>query len=78
MKQAIMDRVFVTPDEVKQAIIIEEKRPKYKSGIVKSIGEQVTSVKVGDHIIFEPWEIETVDGLVAIRENWILGVITDE
>jgi len=77
MKQAIMDRVFITPDVKKQKIIIEEKE-KYKTGIVQSVGEEVTSVKVGDHVIFEPWEVETIDGLVAIREKWILGVITDE
>ena len=78
MNQAIMDRVFVKPDEKKQTIIIEETKEKYKTGTVQSIGEEVTSVKVGDHIIFEPWEVETIDGLVAIREKWILGVIVDE
>jgi co-chaperonin GroES (HSP10) len=77
MRQAIMDRVFVKPDVKKQTIIIEEKE-KTKSGIVQSVGELVTSVKVGDHIIFKPWEIEALDGLDAIREKWILGVIVDD
>lgn len=77
MQQAIMDRVFVIPDEKKQTIIIEENE-KTKSGIVQSIGEEVTSVKVGDHVIFKPWEVEALDNLVAIREKWILGVLIDD
>lgn len=79
MQKAIMDRVFVRLDEPeKKAIIIEEEQSKTKSGIVQSVGEQVKSVKVGDHIIFHDWDVEALDGLVAIREKWILGVITDD
>ena len=79
MQKAIMDRIFVKPDEpVKKAILIDEEPSKTKSGIVQSIGEQVTEVKVGDHIIFHDWDVEALDGLVAIREKWVLGVITDE
>lgn len=79
MQKAIMDRVFVKLDEpVKKAILIDEEPSKTKSGIVQSIGEQVTEVKVGDHIIFHDWDVEALNGLVAIREKWVLGVITDE
>lgn len=74
-----MDRVFVRLDEPeKKAIIIEEEPSKTHSGIVQSVGEQVTGIKVGDHIIFHDWDVDALDGLVAIREKWVLGVITDE
>lgn len=79
MQQAIMDRVFVKLDEPpKRAILIEDEPSKTKSGIVQSVGEMVKSVKVGDHVIFHDWDVEALDGLVAIREKWLLGVITDD
>lgn len=75
-----MDRVFIKPDEKKQgAIIIINDDDESKSGIVLSVGEQVTSVKEGDHVVYFKWDdLPALDGIVAVRENSLLGIITDE
>ena len=82
MQKAIMDRIFVKLDEPeKKAIIMETKKREYaRRGIVQSVGERVKSVQVGDHVIFEQWDVDVdeINGLVAIREKMLLGVITDD
>lgn len=78
MQKAIMDRIFVKPDVAEHKTIIFEEKSKTKTGIVQSVGEQVKSVKVGDHIIFYEWDLETLEGLTAIREKWVLGVLVDD
>ena len=80
MQQAIMDRVFIKPDVAKKgAIIIEEAESGTKSGIVQSVGERVKSVNIGDHVIFYDWaDLPAMDGLIAVRENDLLGVLTDD
>lgn len=80
MQKAIMDRVFIKPDEKKQGAIITLKDDdETKSGIVVSVGELVTSVKEGDRVIFFKWDdLPALDGLIAVRENSLLGIITDE
>lgn len=79
MQKAIMDRVFIKPDESRHGSIIIEAQEKTKSGIVVSIGDNVKSVNVGDHVIFYEWEpVPALDGILAIRENFLLGKIEDE
>lgn len=80
MQQAIMDRVFIEPDKKEQgAIIMDEEKQTTKTGIVKSVGERVKSVKVGDHVIFYDWQtLPAMDGLVAATEKYLLGVIVDD
>lgn len=79
MQKAIMDRVFIKPDEKKQGSIIIEDKSETKSGIVVSVGEKVTSVKEGDHVVFFHWDdLPALDGMIAVRENSLLGIITDE
>lgn len=80
MQQAIMDRVFIEPDKKEQgAIIMEEEKQTTKTGIVKSVGERVKSVKVGDHVIFYDWQtLPAMNGLVAATEKYLLGVIIDD
>lgn len=78
MQKAIMDRIFVKPDEAEKKTIIMEEKSKTKTGVVQSVGEQVKSVKIGDHIIFYEWDLEVLDGLTAIREKWVLGVLVDD
>jgi co-chaperonin GroES (HSP10) len=78
MQKAIMDRIFVKPDEAEQKAIIIEEKSKTKTGVVQSVGDEVKSVKVGDHIIFYEWDLEALDGLTAIREKWVLGVLVDD
>lgn len=80
MQKAIMDRVFIKPDEKKQGAIITLKDDdETKSGVVVSVGEQVTSVKEGDHVIYYKLDdLPALDGLVAVQEFSILGLIEDE
>lgn len=80
MQQAIMDRVFIEPDKKEQgAIIMDEEKQTTKTGIVKSVGERVESVKVGDRVIFYDWQtLPAMDGLVAATEKYLLGVIVDD
>lgn len=80
MQQAIMDRVFIKPDAPKQgAIIIEAAEEGTKAGIVQSIGERVKSVNIGDHVIFYDWvDLPAMDGLIAVKECDLLGVLTDD
>jgi len=77
--KAIMDRVFIKPDEKKQSSIITiNDHDETKSGIVVSVGEQVKSVKEGDHVIYFKWDdLPALDGLVAVRENSLLGIYDD-
>lgn len=77
--KAIMDRVFIKPDEKKQGAIIIEDESKTKSGIIQSIGEDVKAVEVGDHVIFYDWaDLPAMDGLIAVRESYLLGKIEDD
>ena len=74
-----MDRVFIKPDEKKQGLIIIQDNDETKTGVVVSIGDEVKSVKVGDRVIFFKWDdLPALDGLIAVRENSLLGVIEDE
>lgn len=77
--KAIMDRIFIKPDEKRQGAIIIEDESKTKSGIVQSIGEDVKAVEVGDHVIFYDWaDLPALDGLIAVRESYLLGKIEDD
>lgn len=71
-----MDRVFIKLDEHKGSIIIEED-DETKSGVVISVGENVKSVKVGDHVVFYKLDdLPTMEnGIVAVREFSLLGKI---
>lgn len=71
-----MDRVFIKLDEHKGSIIIDDKK-ETKSGVVVSVGEQVKSVKEGDHVVFFEWDdLPTIEeGIAAVREYSLLGKI---
>lgn len=74
-----MDRVFIKPDEKKQGLIIIQDNDETKTGVVISKGDEVKSVKVGDRVIFFKWDdLPALDGLIAVRENSLLGIIEDE
>lgn len=73
--QAIMDRVFIRPDEKKKGVIIIDDAEEAKSGVVVSVGDKVKSVKVGDHVIYFKWDdLPLSDGMVALREKSLLGI----
>lgn len=72
-----MDRVFVKLDEKKQSSIIVEEEENTKSGVVVSVGSLVKSVIPGERVIFYRFDDLPVDkdGIVAVREYCLLGVI---
>ena len=77
--QAIMDRVFIKPDEPKKGVIIIEENEEAKSGMVVSVGKEVKSVRKGDHVIYFKWDdLSLPNGLVAVREKSLLGVYQQE
>lgn len=79
MQKAIMDRVFIKPDEKKQGAIIIEDTSRTKTGVVVSVGDEVKSVKVGEHVVFYDWaDLPALDGVLAVREGYLLGVLEDE
>ena len=79
MQKAIMDRVFIKPDENKQGAIIIEDTSRTKTGVVVSVGGDVKSVKEGDHVVFYDWaDLPALDGVLAVREGYLLGVLEDE
>ena len=84
MVSAIMDRVFIRLEKeetTKGGIILADTIENPRNiGIVESIGEKVTSVKVGDKVLFHAFdELPTYDtDVVVVRENSLLGVFEDE
>ena len=84
MVSAIMDRVFIRLEKeetTKGGIILADTIENPRNiGIVESIGEKVTSVKVGDKVLFHDFdELPTYDpDVVVVRENSLLGVFEDE
>ena len=82
--QTIMDRVLVRLDEDKAqtsggVLLTDNTDKKRTTGVVKSIGEQVKSVKVGDRVLFHVFdELPTLDNdLVVVRERSLLGIFSD-
>ncbi len=81
MIQALSDRIFVRlcpfEAEKKTLILPETALPTdtANTGEVISVGELVTSVQIGDKIIFHPFdELATPDpAIVVIREKSLLG-----
>lgn len=74
-----MDRVFIKPDEKKQGLIIIQDNDETKTGVIVSKGDEVKSVKEGDRVIFFKWDdLPALDGLIAVRESSLLGIIEDE
>lgn len=76
------NNVLVEP-VVKKQILVADKASLCEYGIVKAIGEEVKTIKVGDKIGFLVWGIQEldVDGtkyfFVPETSDFILGVIHD-
>lgn len=85
MINAISDRVFVRLDPDNAAtpggiILTDDYHRSRTSGRVVSVGPLVTSVKVGDKVLFHIFdELPSPDPeIVVVRENSILGVFENE
>jgi co-chaperonin GroES (HSP10) len=83
--KAVMDRVFIRLDKqeevTKGGIILAETIENPRTvGVVESIGDEVTSVKVGERVLCHCFdELPTYDpDVVVVRENSILGVFEDD
>lgn len=82
MVKAIMDRVFIKldePEKVSGIILADDVTNPRTSGVVVSVGEQVQSVKAGDHVLFHVFdELPTPDkDIVVVREFSLLGVFDE-
>ena len=82
---AVMDRVFIRLKPVEKQttggiILTDDFEHRRTIGTVESVGPQVSGVKPGDKVLFHVFdELPTYDSdFVVVRENSILGVITDE
>ena len=85
MIQALMDRVFVRLPPLQEKsdggiIFCDEIYKSRTIGEVVSVGENVSSVKVGDKILFHVFdELPTFEkDVVVVRESSILGVFENE
>ncbi|MBQ8630562.1 MAG: co-chaperone GroES [Alphaproteobacteria bacterium] len=85
MVKAVLDRVFVRLDKrntaSKGGIFLPETVEQHRNiGIVEGIGPDVSSVKVGDKVLFHVFdELPTYDAdVVVLRERSLMGVIDDE
>ncbi len=81
MIKAIADRIFIRLDPLqKGGIIIDDYHTARNTGVVVSIGERVSRVKEGQHVIFHIFDdLPTCEkDVVAVRENSILGVISND
>ena len=83
----IFDRIFIKLKQEKSTpetgIILPPtalNMQKANVGQVVAVGEKVTSVTVGDEVMFHPFdELETPDpSLVVIREKSLLAILTKE
>lgn len=84
MVKAVKDRIFIRLEKEKKTsggiILAETIETPRTVGIIESVGNEVTSVKVGDKVLFHVWDdLPTYDpDVVVVRECSILGVYEDE
>lgn len=77
MLKAISDRIIVRLAENTEAKILLPEEKRYTNrGVVESVGECVSGVKVGDKVIFHTFDELPLpeDGLVVIRQKSLLGM----
>lgn len=80
---AVSDRIFVRleQEESKSGLVFlsDEMRPR-SIGVVESVGPLVTSVQIGDKVLFHAFdELPSYDeNVVVIRENSLLGVYSTQ
>ena len=85
MINAVSDRIFIRLKPERTAtsggiILVDDYHHTENTGVVESIGSLVTSVKIGDKVLFHKFDdLPTPEeNLVVVRENSILGVYEDE
>ena len=84
MVKAIMDRVFIRLDKKTAGdggiLLPETVVNERTTGIVESVGEEVTSVRPGDRVLFHIFDdLPTYDPeVVVVRESSLLGKFENE
>lgn len=77
MLKAIEDRLIILPDKpLPHKLIMDCPKNDYTNqGIVQSVGDKVTMVKIGDYVVFHRFDELPLpnDGLVVVRESSLLG-----
>ncbi len=77
MLKAIEDRLIIKPDKPLPSglIGIDVEKNIVNQGVVQSIGDKVSLVKIGDHVVFHRFDELPLpqDDLVVIREKSLLG-----
>ena len=77
MLKAISDRIIVRlAEREKSKILLKEEKYYTDRGVVESVGERVSGIKVGDKVIFHLFDELPLpeDGLVVIRQKSLLGM----
>jgi co-chaperonin GroES (HSP10) len=78
---AIADRIIVRPDSADESKILlpDSENIHTNKGEVLSVGPLVTSIKIGDHIVFHPFDelVLPEKNLVAVREKSVLAIYKD-
>lgn len=80
MYKAIKDRIIIRLDESEERILSLPDLHKIRNiGQVVQVGTKVDSVKIGDKVVFHPYdEISLPEkNLVVVREKSLLATITD-
>lgn len=77
MLKAIEDRLIIKPDRLLSSglIGIDVEKNIVNQGVVQSIGDKVSLVEIGDHVVFHRFDELPLpqDDLVVIREKSLLG-----
>lgn len=77
MLKAIEDRLIIKPDRLLSSglIGIDVEKNIVNQGVVQSIGDKVSLVEIGDHVVFHRFDELPLpqDDLVVIRERSLLG-----
>lgn len=80
MLKAIADRIIIKLDEEKSSQFLQlNTNTTPNSGIVESVGANVSLVKVGNHVIFHHFDELPLPqkNMVVIREKSLLGIYAD-
>lgn len=76
MYKAIKDRIIIKLDESEQGTLILPETTDYPNrGVVVNVGNEVSSVSPGDHIIFHVFDEINLpaDNLAVVREKSVLA-----
>lgn len=77
MYEAFDDRLIIQPEKQEHSdlLMIDDDKIYTNQGVVKSIGDKVTMVKVGDKVIFHCFDELPLptDDLVVVREKSLLA-----